>query len=58
VMIYFTQTLQARVLDLFSRSIATFGLLGLGSHESLRLLAKDNEYEPLAPGEKLYRRAH
>jgi chemotaxis protein methyltransferase CheR len=58
VMIYFTPPLQARVLDLFSRSFAKFGLLGLGSHESLRFLAKDREYEPLETGEKLFRRAH
>jgi chemotaxis protein methyltransferase CheR len=58
VMIYFTQPLQERVLDLFSRSFAKFGLLGLGSHESLRFLAMDREYEPLETGEKLFRRAH
>jgi chemotaxis protein methyltransferase CheR len=58
VMIYFTQPLQAQVLDLFARSFATFGLLGLGSHESLRFLAKDHEYEPLEAGEKLFRRTH
>jgi len=58
VMIYFTQPLQERVLDLFSRSFATFGLLGLGSHESLRFLAKDHEYEQLEAGEKLFRRSH
>lgn len=58
VMIYFTRPLQERVHDLFARSFATFGLLGLGSHESLRLLASEHEYEPLVPGEKLFRRAH
>src|SRR5688572_2994900 len=35
VMIYFTPPLQERVYDLFARSFATFGLLGIGSHESL-----------------------
>lgn len=58
VMIYFTRPLQERVHDVFSRSFATFGLLGLGSHESLRFLASEHEYEPLVPGEKLFRRAH
>jgi chemotaxis protein methyltransferase CheR len=58
VMIYFTQGLQERVFDLFSRSLARFGLLGLGSHESLRFLVQDREYEALAAGEKLFRRAH
>ncbi len=58
VMIYFTRPLQERVHDLFARSLAKFGLLGLGSHESLRLLPSEHEYEPLEPGEKLFRRAH
>jgi len=58
VMIYFTRPLQERVHDLFSRSLATFGLLGLGSHESLRFLTTEHEYEPLVAGEKLFRRAH
>jgi chemotaxis protein methyltransferase CheR len=58
VMIYFTQPLQARVHELFSRSFATFGLLGLGSHESLRFLPRVDEYEPLEAGEKLFRRGH
>ena len=58
VMIYFTPPLQARVHDLFARSFATFGLLGIGSHESLAVRAGGHEYEPLVPGEKLFRRAH
>ncbi len=58
VMIYFTQALQERVLDLFGRSFATFGVLGLGSHESLRFLANAHEYEPLTEGQKLFRRVH
>jgi chemotaxis protein methyltransferase CheR len=58
VMIYFTQALQERVLDLFGRSFATFGVLGLGSHESLRFLANAHEYEQLTEGQKLFRRVH
>ena len=58
VMIYFNRPLQERVHDLFSRSFAKFGILGIGSHESLRFLAKETEYEALEPGEKLFRRAH
>ncbi len=58
VMIYFTPPLQERVHDLFARSFATFGLLGLGSHESLRFMARADEYEALEPGEKLFRRGH
>ncbi len=58
VMIYFTPPLQARVHDLFARSFATFGLLGIGSHESLPGPASGHEYEPLVRGEKLFRRTH
>jgi chemotaxis protein methyltransferase CheR len=58
VMIYFAAPLQARVHDLFARSFATFGLLGIGSHESLPLVGGTNEYEPLVAGEKLFRRTH
>jgi chemotaxis protein methyltransferase CheR len=58
VMIYFTAPLQARVHDLFARSFATFGLLGIGSHESLPVRAGGDEYTALTPGEKLFRRAH
>jgi len=58
VMIYFTRPLQERVHKLFHRSFANFGLLGIGSHESLRFLPVEHEYEPLVPGEKLFRRSH
>jgi chemotaxis protein methyltransferase CheR len=58
VMIYFTQPLQERVHDLFARSFAKFGLLGLGSHESLRFLPSAGDFEPLEAGEKLFRRTH
>jgi chemotaxis protein methyltransferase CheR len=56
VMIYFTRPLQDRVHGLFARSLATFGLLGLGSHESIRFAPNEHRYEPLEPGEKLFRR--
>jgi len=56
VMIYFTRPLQDRVHDLFARSLAMFGLLGLGSHESIRFAASEHRYEPLEAGEKLFRR--
>jgi chemotaxis protein methyltransferase CheR len=56
VMIYFTRPLQEQVHALFARSFAKFGLLGLGSHESIRFLADEREYEPLEAGEKLFRR--
>jgi chemotaxis protein methyltransferase CheR len=58
VMIYFTPPLQARVHDLFVRSFATFGLLGIGSHESLAGRPGEEAYQPLVAGEKLFRRTH
>jgi chemotaxis protein methyltransferase CheR len=58
VMIYFGRPLQDRVHDLFARSLATFGLLGLGSHESLRFAPSEQNYEAVEPGEKLFRRVH
>src|SRR6185295_11134237 len=56
VMIYFTRPLQDRVHELFARSLAMFGLLGLGSHESMRFAPTEHRYEAVAPGEKLFRR--
>jgi chemotaxis protein methyltransferase CheR len=58
VMIYFGRALQDRVHDLFTRSLSTFGLLGLGSHESIRFTPMERQYEPVEPGEKLFRRVH
>ncbi|HXG56316.1 MAG TPA: protein-glutamate O-methyltransferase CheR [Vicinamibacterales bacterium] len=58
VMIYFGEELQARVHDLFARSLTTFGLLGLGSHESIQFGPAERRYEPLESGEKLFRRVH
>jgi len=56
VMIYFGRALQDRVHQLFARSLATFGLLGLGSHESIRFAPTEYQYEPLEAREKLFRR--
>jgi len=56
VMIYFNRELQERTHALFHSSLGTFGILGLGSKESLRLLPQESLYEPLETGEKLYRR--
>jgi chemotaxis protein methyltransferase CheR len=56
VMIYFNKQLQTRVHGLFHRSLAPFGILGLGSKESLRFTACESCYEPIAGAEKLYRR--
>jgi chemotaxis protein methyltransferase CheR len=56
VMIYFNRELQERTHALFLDSLSTFGILGLGSRESLRFLPQERSYEVLVPGEKLYRR--
>jgi chemotaxis protein methyltransferase CheR len=56
VMIYFNRGLQERTHNLFHASLAMFGILGLGSRESLRFMPQEHMYEPLVAGEKLYRR--
>ena len=56
VMIYFNRALQERTHSLFHDSLAMFGILGLGSRESLRFMSHEPAYEQLVPGEKLYRR--
>ena len=56
VMIYFGGPLQHRVHCLLYESLALFGVLALGSHESVRFTPREKDYEPLPCGEKLYRR--
>jgi len=56
VLIYFDKTLQARVHQLFHDSLCTFGILGLGRQESLKLTPYEKYYEELVRKEKLYRR--
>ena len=56
VMNYFTRARQDRTHALILHSLAMFGILGLGSRESLRFLEPERNYEQLEPGEKLYRR--
>ena len=56
VMIYFTQALQVRTHALLYDSLGRFGVLGLGSRETLRFIPQEPFYEPLLPDEKLYRR--
>ena len=55
VLIYFDRDLQTRVHGLFYDSLVTFGILGLGSKESLRFSQYEDCYEQLA-SEKLYRK--
>jgi chemotaxis protein methyltransferase CheR len=56
VLIYFDKTLQERVHGLFYESLATFGILGLGSKESLKFSKYENCYEALSEVNKLYRK--
>lgn len=56
VMIYFDRPLQNRVHELFHGSLTNFGLLALGSKESLKLTEFEDAYEPLDAREKIYRK--
>ncbi|OUL32990.1 chemotaxis protein CheR [Nostoc sp. T09] len=56
VLIYFNQTLQKHVHELFYNSLCPFGILGLGRQESIRFTSQDHHYQELVKGEKLYRR--
>jgi chemotaxis protein methyltransferase CheR len=56
VLIYFDKALQSRVHGLFYDSLTMFGILALGSKESLRFSKYEGSYEPLVPSEKIYRK--
>jgi chemotaxis protein methyltransferase CheR len=56
VLIYFDRELQNRVHSLFYDSLVMFGILALGSKESLRFSQYEPCYEKLHPREKLYRK--
>lgn len=56
VMIYFNRALQDRVHRLLYESLAMFGILGLGSKETLQFTPYERNYEQLAPSCKIYRR--
>lgn len=56
VLIYFDRNLQNRVHALFYDSLVMFGILALGSKESLRFSQYEPCYEKLHPREKLYRK--
>lgn len=57
VLMYFNQTLQDRVLDLFYKSLCPFGFLGLGDKESLVFYKQKDRFEEIARKEKLYRKS-
>jgi chemotaxis protein methyltransferase CheR len=56
VLIYFDKPLQTRVHGLFYESLVTFGVLCLGSKESLRFSDFEQCYEQLSGAEKIYRK--
>jgi chemotaxis protein methyltransferase CheR len=56
VLIYFDGDLQNRVHSLFYESLAMFGILALGSKESLRGSQYEPCYDRLHPREKLFRK--
>ena len=56
VLIYFDKTLQSKVHTLFYDSLAMFGVLVLGSKETLRFMAHEECYQQLAPPEKIFRK--
>jgi len=56
VMIYFDRALQDRVHRLFYESLATFGVLGLGTKESINFSPHEDRFEELDANERLYRK--
>ena len=56
VLIYFDKSLQNRVHRLFYESLVMFGVLALGSKESLKFSQFEPCYEKLSPTEKLYKK--
>jgi chemotaxis protein methyltransferase CheR len=56
VLIYFDRNLQNHVHSLFYDSLVMFGVLALGSKESLRFSQYEPCYEKLDPREKVYRK--
>jgi chemotaxis protein methyltransferase CheR len=56
VLIYFDRELQNRVHSLFYDSLVMFGVLALGSKETLKFSQYEECYEKLSSTEKLYRK--
>ena len=56
VLIYFDRTLQDRVHSVFYDSLVMFGILALGSKESLRFSQYEDCYEMLHVKERIYRK--
>jgi chemotaxis protein methyltransferase CheR len=56
VMIYFDRELQEHVHHLLYDSLAPFGVLGLGSRETLEFSGHRDAYEQLDDTQRLYRK--
>jgi chemotaxis protein methyltransferase CheR len=56
VLIYFNKHLQDRVHQLLYESLGTFGILALGSRESLRFTPHEQAYHAIESEAKLYRK--
>lgn len=56
VLIYFDKTLQSKVHSLFYDSLVMFGMLVLGSKETLRFVVHEDCYQQIAPPEKIFRK--
>ena len=56
VLIYFDKALQSRVHRLFYDSLTMFGVLALGSKESLRFSKYESCYESISAPDKIYRK--
>ena len=56
VLIYFDKALQNRVHSLFYDSLVTYGILALGSKESLKFSQYEPCYEKVSSAEKIYRK--
>lgn len=56
VLIYFDDTLQDRVLGLFSESLCPFGMIGLGTREALRFTGHASRYAVVDAQQRLYRK--
>ena len=56
VLIYFNETLRDRVLELFHESLVPFGVLGLGSKESLQFTRFNTFYKQIDRQERIYKK--
>jgi chemotaxis protein methyltransferase CheR len=58
VMIYFRRELKSRVFGLFVSSLSPFGVLCLGSRESLRCTEFESTFDVVSETERIYRRTY